>query len=82
MRRVLKPGGELIFCEHGAAPEESVRRWQDRLNPIWQRVAGGCNLNLQIPTLLERGGFKIRTMDTMFIQGLKLASFNYWGTAV
>ena len=82
MRRVLRPGGELIFCEHGAAPEERLKRWQDRLNPIWQKVAGGCNLNRQIPTLLERGGFKIRALDTMFIQGLKLASFNYWGTAV
>jgi len=82
MRRILKPGGELIFCEHGAAPEESVRRWQDRLNPVWQKVAGGCNLNRQIPVLLEQGGFKIRAMETMFIQGLKLASFNYRGTAV
>ena len=82
MRRVLSPGGELIFCEHGAAPDEKVRRWQDRLNPIWKKLAGGCNLNRQIPTLLEQGGFKIRTMDTMFIQGAKFASFNYRGTAV
>jgi ubiquinone/menaquinone biosynthesis C-methylase UbiE len=82
MRRVLKPGGELIFCEHGAAPEQHIRRWQDRLTPIWQKAAGGCRLNLQIPTLLEQGGFKIRALDTMYIQGMKFASFNYWGTAV
>jgi len=82
MRRVLRPGGELIFCEHGAAPEQSVRRWQDRLTPIWQKAAGGCRLNLQIPTLLEQGGFKIRALDTMYIQGMKFVSFNYWGTAV
>ncbi len=82
MRRVLRPGGELIFCEHGAAPEQSVRRWQDRLNPIWQKAAGGCRLNLQIPILLEQGGFNIRAMDTMYIQGPKFASYNYWGTAV
>jgi len=82
MRRVLKPGGELIFCEHGAAPDAKVRRWQDRLNPIWKKVAGGCNLNRQIPVILEQEGFKIREMDSMFIQGWKLASFNYWGTAV
>lgn len=82
MRRVLRPGGELIFCEHGAAPEQSVRRWQERLNPIWQKAAGGCRLNLQIPTLLEQAGFRIRALDTMYIQGPKIASFNYWGTAV
>ncbi|CAB1061893.1 SAM-dependent methyltransferase PA0798 (UbiE paralog) [Olavius sp. associated proteobacterium Delta 1] len=82
MRRVLRPGGELIFCEHGAAPEQRVRRWQKRLNPIWQKAAGGCRLNLQIPTLLKQGGFKIRALDTMYIQGMKFASFNYWGTAV
>jgi len=82
MRRVLKPGGELIFCEHGAAPDQRVRRWQDRLTPIWQKAAGGCRLNLQIPILLEQGGFKIRAMDTMYIQGPKFASYNYWGTAV
>ena len=82
MRRVLRPGGELIFCEHGAAPEPSVRRWQERLNPIWQRAAGGCRLDLQIPTLLEQGGFEIRALDKMYIEGPKVASFTYWGTAV
>ena len=82
IRRVLRPGGELIFCEHGAAPEKNVRRWQERLNPIWQIWAGGCRLNLQIPVLLEQGGFNIRTLDTMYIEGPKFASYNYWGTAV
>jgi ubiquinone/menaquinone biosynthesis C-methylase UbiE len=81
IRRVLKPGGELVFCEHGAAPEERLKQWQDRLNPIWKTMAGGCNLNRQIPALLERGGFKIQKMDAMFIEGAKIASFNYWGTA-
>jgi hypothetical protein len=52
------------------------------LNPIWQKAAGGCRLNLQIPDLLEEGGFKIRTMDTTYIQGPKIASYNFWGTAV
>jgi ubiquinone/menaquinone biosynthesis C-methylase UbiE len=82
MRRVLKPGGELIFCEHGAAPDEKIRKWQDRLNPVWSKLAGGCNLNLSIPTLLEQGGFKIQAMDTMFLPVWKPAAFNYWGTAV
>jgi ubiquinone/menaquinone biosynthesis C-methylase UbiE len=82
MRRVIKPGGKLIFCEHGAAPEVKVRRWQDRLNPIWKRLAGGCNLNRQIATLIEHGGFKIQELDTGFIEGIKVASFNYRGIAV
>lgn len=82
MRRVLKPGGELVFCEHGLAPDESVRRWQHRVNPVWRRVGGGCNLNRDIPSLLKAGGFRIRAMDTMYIPGWKPASFNYWGTAV
>jgi ubiquinone/menaquinone biosynthesis C-methylase UbiE len=82
MRRVLKPGGELVFCEHGLAPDEGVRRWQHRVNPVWRRVGGGCNLNRDIPSLLKAGGFRIRDMDTMYIPGWKPASFNYWGTAV
>ncbi len=82
MRRVLRPGGELLFCEHGAAPDAKVRKWQDRLNPIWSKLAGGCNLNRSIPALLEQGGFKIQTVDTMFLPVWKPAAFNYWGTAV
>ncbi len=82
MRRVLMPGGELIFSEHGLAPDENVRRWQDRMNPIWKRFGGGCNLNRPIPSLIEQGGFKIKNMETMYIPGWKPASFTYWGTAV
>lgn len=82
MSRVLRPGGELIFCEHGAAPDASVRRWQDRLNPIWKRLGGGCNLNRSIPALIEEGGFRIKSLDTMYIPGWRPASFNYWGTAI
>jgi ubiquinone/menaquinone biosynthesis C-methylase UbiE len=81
IRRVLRPGGELVFCEHGAAPDVSVRKWQDRLNPIWKRLGGGCNLNRNIPRLLEGVGFEIRALDRMYIPGWKPASFNYWGTA-
>lgn len=79
--RVLKPGADLIFCEHGAAPDESVRRWQDRLDPIWKRLGGGCHLNRVIPELVEQGGFRIREMKTMYIPGWRPASFNYWGSA-
>jgi hypothetical protein len=81
MRRILKPDGRLIFCEHGAAPDRVVRRWQNRLNPIWKRISGGCNLNLPIPSLLEQAGFKIQGMDAMYLPGWKPATFNYWGTA-
>jgi ubiquinone/menaquinone biosynthesis C-methylase UbiE len=80
-RRVLKSDGSLVFCEHGLAPDESVRRWQNRLNPLWKRIGGGCNLNRPITTLIEQAGFRIRDMDTMYIPGWKPASFNYWGTA-
>lgn len=80
--RVLRPGGELVFCEHGAAPDASIHRWQDRLNPMWKRIGGGCNLNRPIPALIEAGGFRIKSLDTMYIPGWRPASFNYWGAAV
>jgi len=82
MARVLKPGGELVFCEHGAAPDESVRRWQNRLNPVWKALGGGCNLNRPIPSLIEEGGFRMRELSSMYIPGWKPASFNYWGRAL
>ena len=81
MRRVLKPGGKLIFCEHGEAPDENVRRWQRRLNPIWGKIGGGCHLNRPIPKYLEQGGFNLDSLDKMYIPGPKFASYNYWGTA-
>ena len=81
MRRVLKPGGNLLFCEHGAAPDAGVRRWQARLNPGWKRFSGGCNMNRDIPALIERGGFRITTDERMYIPGLRILSYNYWGTA-
>jgi len=80
-RRVLKSGGSLLFCEHGLAPDESVQRWQNRMNPLWTKIGGGCNLNRPIPELIEQAGFRIRSMDTMYIPGWKPASFNYWGVA-
>lgn len=82
VRRVLKPAGLLLFCEHGEAPDERTLRWQNRLNPIWKRLGGGCNLNRPIPSLLEKGGFQTVEMSTMYIPGWKPACFNYWGTAI
>lgn len=81
IKRVMKPGGILIFCEHGQAPDISVRRWQDRLNPVWTKLSGGCNLNRPVAGLLEQSGFKSSDMQTMYLPGWKPATFNYWGTA-
>ena len=81
MRRVLKSGGKLLYCEHGAAPDGRVRRWQDRLNPAWKRVSGGCNMNRDIPRLIESTGFRVTRDDRMYIPGPKILSYNYWGTA-
>ncbi len=82
MRRVLKPGGRLIFCEHGIAPDAAVRRWQNRLNPLWGRLGGGCNLNRDIPALIEGSGFDIDDLNNAYLPGTpRFAGFNYWGTA-
>jgi len=82
MARVLRPGGSLVFCEHGKAPDANVCRWQDRLNPVWRRIAGGCNLNRNIPQLLQDGGFKVADLHTGYLPSTpKFAGYNYWGSA-
>ena len=81
MRRVLRPGGKLLFCEHGAAPDDKVRRWQERLNGPWSKVAGGCHMNRDIPKLIETAGFNITSDSRMYIPGPKMLSYNYWGVA-
>ncbi len=81
MRRVLKRSGRLIFCEHGLAPDPSVRRWQKRLTPIWSRLAGGCHLDRDIPRLLEEAGFRTDDMQRMYLPGPRTLTYNYWGTA-
>ncbi len=82
MRAVLKPGGRLIFCEHGRAPDAAVRRWQHRLNPLWNRIGGGCNLDRDIPGLIEAAGFRLDTLESMYLPGApRFASFNTWGSA-
>jgi ubiquinone/menaquinone biosynthesis C-methylase UbiE len=81
MRRVLKPEGKMVFSEHGIAPDANVRRWQERLNPLWGKVAGGCNLNRPIPKCINEGGFDIETIDSQYIPGPKFASYHYWGVA-
>jgi ubiquinone/menaquinone biosynthesis C-methylase UbiE len=81
MRRVLKPGGHLFFCEHGKAPDSGVHRWQRRMNPAWRLVSGGCNMDRDIPALLEASGFTIEEDNRMYIPGIRALSFNYWGAA-
>ena len=81
IKRVLKPSGKLIFCEHGKAPDEHIHRWQNRINPIWKRLAGGCNINRPIDSLLQQSGFISDDMQTMYLPGWKPATYNYWGTA-
>jgi SAM-dependent methyltransferase len=82
MRRVLRPGGELLFCEHGLAPDAPVQRWQRRLDRFWSAIAGGCHLNRDIPVLLEEGGFRLSTLETMYLPKTpRFAGFNFWGSA-
>ena len=80
--RVLKPNGKLLFCEHGLAPDINVVKWQKRINPIWNKIAGGCNLNKDIPELIKSSGFKILDMEEMYLPSTpKFAGYNYWGVA-
>lgn len=80
--RVLKPEGQLLFCEHGLAPEKNIAKWQRRINPIWSKLAGGCNLNRDIPKLITSSGFKISNMEEMYLSSTpKFAGYNYWGVA-
>ena len=81
-RRALKPGGRLFFCEHGRAPDEGVRIWQRRIEPIWRVIGGGCHLTRDIPKLIRDSGFEIETLETMYLpHSPKWAGFNYWGAA-
>lgn len=82
VRRVLRPTGRLLFCEHGLAPDAGVRRWQQRLNPAWSRMAGGCNLDRDIPRLIRQAGFELKMDERMYVPGLRMFSYNYWGVAV
>jgi ubiquinone/menaquinone biosynthesis C-methylase UbiE len=81
MRRVLKPNGQLLFVEHGRAPEESVRKWQDRLTPVWKRIGGGCHLNRPIRELVEGAGFSISHLDIGYMRGPRPLTFMYEGRA-
>ena len=81
MRRVLRPHGRLLFVEHGRAPDPRVRRWQDRLTPVWRRVSGGCHLNREIDALITAAGFDIEELTTGYMPGPKVMTFMYEGSA-
>jgi ubiquinone/menaquinone biosynthesis C-methylase UbiE len=81
MRRVLKPRGKLIFIEHGRSPDSGVAAWQDRLNPLWKRIGGGCNLNRKINALLDAAGFQIEDLNTSYLPGPRLMTYTYQGLA-
>ncbi|HSC82771.1 MAG TPA: class I SAM-dependent methyltransferase [Pseudomonas sp.] len=81
MRRVLKPGGKLLFSEHGRAPDLKVRLWQDRLTPLWKPLAGGCHLNRDIPALLQAAGFQIRDLHSGYLPGPRPMTWVWYGWA-
>lgn len=81
MHRVLRPGGHLLFVEHGRAPEPNVRWWQDRLTPVWKRIGGGCHLNRAIQMLIEDAGFQFDRLETGYIRGPNPLTFMYEGSA-
>jgi ubiquinone/menaquinone biosynthesis C-methylase UbiE len=81
MRRVLKPNGRLLFVEHGLAPDDGVRRWQDWLTPAWKRISGGCHLNRPIQSMIESAGFRFDRLQTAYMPGPKPMSFIYEGSA-
>jgi ubiquinone/menaquinone biosynthesis C-methylase UbiE len=81
MRRVLKPGGRLIFVEHGLSPEIRVARWQHRLTPYWKLIGGGCHLDRQMDDLIRSAGFEIDAVETGYLKGPKPWTFMYQGVA-
>ena len=81
MCRVLKPDGRFLFVEHGLSPDPAVRRWQDRLTPIWRRISGGCHLNRAISQLVQDAGFRIDRIETGYMKGLQPMTYMYEGFA-
>jgi SAM-dependent methyltransferase len=73
---------KLVFCEHGEAPDANVAKWQNRVNPIWKVLFGGCNLNRNIVDIIDSNGFRLDDVDQMYLPGTpRVAGFNIWGTA-
>jgi ubiquinone/menaquinone biosynthesis C-methylase UbiE len=81
VRRVLKPGAPLLFCEHGLSPDAGVARWQNRIQPVWGPIAGGCHLNRDVPALLQAAGFRLVELEQAYVRGPKPWTFHSWGEA-
>lgn len=82
MRRVLRPGGTLLFVEHGLSPDPGVARWQHRLTPLWRRCAGGCHLDRDIGSLIADARFGFETLETGYlVSGPRLLTWHYQGVA-
>jgi ubiquinone/menaquinone biosynthesis C-methylase UbiE len=81
VRRVLRPGGELVFVEHGLAPDAGTRWWQHRLTPIWRRIGGGCRLDRDMPAILRGAGYQLDELYAEYTEGVRWLSFTFQGTA-
>jgi ubiquinone/menaquinone biosynthesis C-methylase UbiE len=81
IRRVLRPGGTFHFVEHGRSPDTKVARWQDRLNPLQRKVAGGCHLNRRIDQLIADSGLELGAVRTYYISGPRAFGYLFEGTA-
>jgi len=81
VRRLLKPGGKLIFIEHGESPEANIATWQRRINPTWNKLAGGCHLNRRPDTMILANAFQLGDMTEGYIPGPKIATYSYRGIA-
>lgn len=81
MSRILKPGGKILFTEHGKAPDENVHKWQTRIDPYWKKIAGGCHSGRDIPALFHEADLKFEKLEEMYIPGPKVLGYNYWGAA-
>ena len=81
-RRVLKPTGSFLFCEHGLAPDADVVKWQRRIEPVWKALAGGCHLTRPVSTAITAAGFTLADLQTMYLPGTpRFAGWNEWGSA-
>ena len=81
MRRILKKDGEILFCEHGRAPDANIAKWQKRIDPIWSKLAGGCQSGRDIPRLIMDAGLNTLELNQLYIPGPRVLSYNYWGRA-
>ena len=82
IRRVMKDDAVMLFCEHGIAPDANIIKWQNRVNPLWGKLFGGCNINRNIPEIIQSSGFTLNSLDQMYLPSTpKIVGYNYWGKA-